>query len=87
MEGKAHMATSQSGRIGLFFLLGGQRTGSTWGRPGDDLGTTWARPGYDRGTTSYDVGIVSETYILDTIMALFGRPQSSTIIHRICFVC
>ena len=83
MEGKAHMATRQSGRIGLFFCL----EASERGQPGDDLGTTWARPGYDRGTTSYDVGIVSETYILDTIMALFGRPQSSTIIHRICFVC
>jgi len=51
MEGKAHMATSQSGRIGLFFFAwrpaNGVNLGTTWGRPGHDLGTTWVRPGYD----------------------------------------
>ena len=44
MEGKAHMATRQSGRIGLFFFC---LEASERGQPGDDLGTTWGRPGDD----------------------------------------
>ena len=47
MEGKAHMATRQSGRSGLFFCL----EASERGQPGDDLGTTWVRPGHDLGAT------------------------------------